>query len=173
VINLVEVDFSMAFRVFMLSFPPAALNGLLSRLRNLFEKAESNKKTHGSGLCLAGEAAILLNLPWRNLMQLTISGHHLRVTSSIERYLVKRLRKLERHHHSIVDGQVTLSVDQDRQHAEGRIFCSGFNLFAQSTHRSLYAAIDAMADKLDRQVLDHKKKAKAKRHHSIPLIDPV
>jgi putative sigma-54 modulation protein len=157
----------------MLSFPPAALNGLLSRLRNLFEKPESNKKTHGSGPCLASEAAILLNLPWRNLMQLTISGHHLRVTSSIERYLVKRLRKLERHHHSIVDGQVTLSVDQDRQHAEGRIFCSGFNLFAQSTHRSLYAAIDAMADKLDRQVLDHKKKAKAKRNQSIPLMDPA
>ena len=163
----------MSYLGFMLSFPPVALNGLLSRLRNLFEKAESNKKTHDSGLCLAGEAAILLNSPWRNLMQLTISGHHLRVTSSIERYLVKRLRKLERHHHTIVDGQVTLSVDQDRQHAEGRIFCSGFNLFAQSTHRSLYAAIDAMADKLDRQVLDHKKKGKARRHQSVPLTDPA
>ena len=103
-------------------------------------------------------------------MQLTISGHHLHVTSAIERYLVKRLRKIERHHHTIVDGQVTLSVDQDRQHAEGRIFCSGFNLFAQSTHRNLYAAIDAMADKLDRQVLDHKSKAKARRHQSVPLI---
>ena len=58
-------------------------------------------------------------------MQLTISGHHLRVTSSIERYLVKRLHKLVRHHHTIVDGQVTLSIDQDRQHAEGRIFVRG------------------------------------------------
>ena len=163
----------MAFRVFMLSFPPVALTGLLSRLRNLSQKLESNKKTHGSGLCLAGEAAILFNLPWRKLMQLTISGHHLHVTSAIERYLVKRLRKIERHHHTIVDGQVTLSVDQDRQHAEGRIFCSGFNLFAQSTHRNLYAAIDAMADKLDRQVLDHKKKVRARRHQSVSLLDPA
>ena len=55
-------------------------------------------------------------------MQLTISGHHLHVTSAIERYLMKRLRKIERHHHTIVDGQVTLSVDQDRQHAEGEFF---------------------------------------------------
>ena len=106
-------------------------------------------------------------------MQLTISGHHLHVTLAIERYLMKRLRKIERHHHTIVDGQVTLSVDQDRQHAEGRIFCWGFNLFAQSTHRNLYAAIDAMADKLDRQVLDLKKKVKARRHQSIPLMDPA
>jgi putative sigma-54 modulation protein len=173
VINLVEVDFSMAYLGFIPSFPPVALTGLLSRLRNLFEKAGSNKKTHDSSLCPVGEAAIFLNSPWRKLMQLTISGHHLHVTSAIERYLVKRLRKLERHHHPIVDGQVTLSVDQDRQHAEGRIFCSGFNLFAQSTHRNLYAAIDAMADKLDRQVLDHKKKVKARRHQSVPLHDPA
>lgn len=106
-------------------------------------------------------------------MKLTISGHHLHVTSAIERYLMKRLRKIERHRHTIVDGQVTLSADQDRQHAEGRIFCSGFKLFAQSTHRSLYAAIDAMADKLDRQVLDHKKKVKARRHQPVPLLDPA
>ena len=62
-IDLVEVDFSTSYLVFVLSFPPVALTGLLSRLRHLFEKAESNKKTHDSSLSLAGEAAILLNLP--------------------------------------------------------------------------------------------------------------
>lgn len=53
----------------------------------------------------------------------------------------------------------------------GEFFCSGFNLFAQSTHRNLYAAIDAMADKLDRQVLDHKRRVKARRHQSLPTTD--
>ena len=97
-------------------------------------------------------------------MQLKISGHHLQLTPAIEDYLMRRLEKIERHHDPIVNGQVTLSVDKERQQAEGRIHFSGFDLFAQSTDRNLYAAIDAMADKLDRQVIEKKRKAITRRH---------
>ena len=97
-------------------------------------------------------------------MQLNISGHHVHVTSAIENYLIRKLEKIERHNESIVNGQVILSVNQNRQHAEGRIHCSGMDLFAESTNRNLYAAIDAMTDKLDRQVTEYKRKKISKRH---------
>ena len=70
-------------------------------------------------------------------MQLKISGHHLQLTPAIENYLMRRLQKIERHHDPIVNGQVTLSVDKERQQAEGRIHFSGFDLFAQSTDKSV------------------------------------
>ena len=66
-------------------------------------------------------------------MQLKISGHHLQLTPAIENYLMRRLQKIERHHDPIVNGQVTLSVDKERQQAEGRIHFSGFDLFNQQT----------------------------------------
>ena len=97
-------------------------------------------------------------------MQLKISGHHLQLTPAIENHLMKRLEKIERHYDPIVKGQVTLSVDKERQQAEGRIHFAGLDLFAQSTDRNLYAAIDAMADKLNRQVIEQKRKAIARRH---------
>lgn len=97
-------------------------------------------------------------------MQLNISGHHVQVTSAIESYLIRKLGKIEKHYESIVNGQVILSVNQDRQHAEGRIHFSGMDLFAESTDRNLYAAIDAMTDKLDRQVTEYKRKKISKRH---------
>lgn len=95
-------------------------------------------------------------------MNLTITGHHLEVTPSIKSYVTEKLGKVSNHFDDIVDAKVTLSVEKhkekDGQHAECTLHLKGVDLFAESTNADLYAAIDEMVGKLDRQVLRHKEK---------------
>lgn len=91
-------------------------------------------------------------------MQINISGHHLDITPALREYVTNKLSKLERHFDSITNTQVTLSVEKLRQKAEAKVHVSGADLFAQSEHEDMYAAIDALTDKLDRQIIKHKEK---------------
>jgi putative sigma-54 modulation protein len=91
-------------------------------------------------------------------MQMTISGHHLDVTDPIRKYVIAKLSKLERHYDHINSTAVILSVEKLTQKAEATIHVSGGELFANAEHEDLYAAIDALSDKLDRQLIKHKEK---------------
>ncbi len=91
-------------------------------------------------------------------MQINISGHHVEVTPALRDYVANKLSRLERHFDSITNTQVTLIVEKMRQRAEASVHVSGADLFAQSEHQDMYAAIDALADKLDRQIIKHKEK---------------
>lgn len=91
-------------------------------------------------------------------MQLTISGHHLDVTDSLREYVTTKLSRLERHHDRITNTHVILSVEKLQQKAEATIHISGADLFANSESEDLYAAIDQLTDKLDRQLIKHKEK---------------
>jgi len=95
-------------------------------------------------------------------MNLTITGHHLEVTPSIKSYVTEKLGKVSNHFDDIVDAKVTLSVEKhkekDGQHAECTLHLKGVDLFAESSNADLYAAIEEMVGKLDRQVLRHKEK---------------
>lgn len=93
-------------------------------------------------------------------MQINISGHHVELTTALRDYVTNKLSKLERHFDNITTTQVTLSVEKLRQKAEATVHVSGADLFAQSEHEDMYAAIDALTDKLDRQVIKHKEKLK-------------
>lgn len=89
-------------------------------------------------------------------MNLNISGHHLEVTPAIRNYVIEKLDRVKRHFDHVIDASVTLSVDKLVQRAEVTLHVSGKNIHAQAQDDNLYAAIDALADKLDRQVLKHK-----------------
>jgi putative sigma-54 modulation protein len=91
-------------------------------------------------------------------MQMTISGHHLEVTDPIREYVTTKLSKLERHYEQITSTSVILTVDKLQQKAEATVQVSGGELFAIAEHTDLYAAIDALTDKLDRQLIKHKEK---------------
>ena len=91
-------------------------------------------------------------------MQMTISGHHLDVTDPIRDYVTTKLSKLERHSEAITSVAVILTVDKLSQKAEATIHVTGGDLFANAEHDDLYAAIDALSDKLDRQLIKHKEK---------------
>ena len=91
-------------------------------------------------------------------MQLNISGHHLDITESIKDYVTNKLSRLERHHDRITSTSVILSVDKLIQKAEATVHVSGGEFFANSENEDLYAAIDDLTDKLDRQLIKHKEK---------------
>ncbi len=91
-------------------------------------------------------------------MQLNISGHHLDITDAIRDYVTNKLSRLERHNDSITNTHVILSVEKLIQKAEATVHASGGEFFADATHEDLYAAIDALTDKLDRQLIKHKEK---------------
>ena len=91
-------------------------------------------------------------------MQMTISGHHLTITDPIRDYVTAKLSKLERHYEQITRVTVILTVDKLVQKADATVHATGADLFANAEHEDLYAAIDALSDKLDRQIIKHKEK---------------
>lgn len=105
-------------------------------------------------------------------MNLSISGHHVSVTPALRDYVTSKLERIRRHFDHVIDINVFLSVDKLIQKAEISLHVRGKDIFAESTDGDLYAAIDALIDKLDRQVLKYKRKREehghdALKHHSI------
>ncbi|WP_461519052.1 ribosome hibernation-promoting factor, HPF/YfiA family [Porticoccus sp.] len=95
-------------------------------------------------------------------MQMNISGHHLDITDAIKDYVTTKLSKLERHNDRITSTNVILSVDKLIQKAEATVHVSGGEFFANSENEDLYAAIDILVDKLDRQLIKHKEKTRGR-----------
>jgi putative sigma-54 modulation protein len=91
-------------------------------------------------------------------MQLNISGHHVELTESLKEYVSEKFQRLERHFDQISNTNVTLQVEKLRQIAEATVNISGGELHAKAENEDMYAAIDALVDKLDRQILKHKEK---------------
>ncbi len=98
-------------------------------------------------------------------MQVNISGHHIELTSALRDYVSKKLNKLAGHYDHITNAQITLSIEKMRQYAEATLHISGANIVASSEHEDMYAAIDLLTDKLDRQLVKHKEK-KLNRYHN-------
>ena len=96
-------------------------------------------------------------------MQLNITGHHVEVTDSLKAYVAEKLERLEKHFDHVNNVHVILSVEKTRHKSEATVHVNGASLFADSTEEDMYAAIDSMADKLDRQIKKHKEKLKD--HH--------
>lgn len=91
-------------------------------------------------------------------MQISITGHHIDVTAPLKNYVTDKFARLERHFENVTNVHVVLSVEKLRQSAEATIHVSGGNLFADSEADDMYAAIDSLVDKLDRQLKRHKEK---------------
>ncbi len=91
-------------------------------------------------------------------MNLKVSGHHLEITPAIHDYLQEKLAKVSRHFEQVMDIDVILSVDKLDQKVEAKVHLSGKDLFCESVDADMYAAIDGLADKLNRAVLKHKEK---------------
>jgi putative sigma-54 modulation protein len=91
-------------------------------------------------------------------MQINLTGHHVDITDSLRNFVHEKFQKLERHFDHITNVHVILSVEKLRQIAEAKVNVNGGELFANSESEDMYAAIDALIDKLDRQVIKHKEK---------------
>jgi putative sigma-54 modulation protein len=91
-------------------------------------------------------------------MQLNVTGHHIEVTTAMKSYVEKKLDRIERHSDHVMDIHCILTVEKLRHKAEATVRLSGNTIHADATDDNMYAAIDALADKLDRGVKKHNEK---------------
>lgn len=97
-------------------------------------------------------------------MNLNITGHHIEVTPAIRDYVTGKLDRVLRHFDQVTSSHVILSVEKLQQKAEVTLHVKGKDIFADATDGDLYAAIDLLIDKLDRQVVKHKEKISDHSH---------
>ena len=106
-------------------------------------------------------------------MNLQISGHHLEITPAIHDYVTGKLERVTRHFDNVIDVNVILSVDKLKQKAEVTVHLSGKDVFVEAIDEDLYAAVDSLADKLDRQIQKYKQKVQDHHRGQKPShIDP-
>jgi putative sigma-54 modulation protein len=99
-----------------------------------------------------------------SLMNLNLTGNHLPITPAIRDYVVAKLERVTRHFDHVIDVNVVMSVDKLRHKVEVNLHARGKDIHVEAVEPDMYAAIDAMADKLDRQVVRHKEKLAVHRH---------
>ncbi len=104
-------------------------------------------------------------------MNLNMTGHHLEITPSIRDYVSSKMTRINRHFDHVIDVSMILSVEKLRQKIEANVHLSGKDIFVESENSDMYAAIDLLVDKLDRQIIKHKEKVKNK--HDISALKRI
>jgi putative sigma-54 modulation protein len=102
-------------------------------------------------------------------MNLSLTGHHLDITPAIRDYVMAKLDRVTRHFDDVIDVNVVMSVDKLRHKVEVNLHARGKDIHVEAIEPDMYAAIDALADKLDRQVLKHKEKRALHRHEGATI----
>lgn len=91
-------------------------------------------------------------------MQINLTGHHVEITPALKDYLNNKMERIERHSDHVTDVHCILTVEKLQHKAEAKVNVTGGSVFADSTDEDMYAAIDGLIDKLDRQIKKHKEK---------------
>ncbi len=102
-------------------------------------------------------------------MNLNITGHHVQVTPAIREYVSGKMERVTRHFDHVIDINVIVSVEKLRQKIEATVHVRGKDIFCESIHDDMYAAIDTLIDKLDRTIIKHKEKNLSHRHDAVSL----
>ena len=97
-------------------------------------------------------------------MNLQLTGHQVEITPSIREYVVSKLERVNRHFEQVIDVNVILSVQKLDQKIEATVHLSGKDIHVECHDADMYAAIDGLVDKLDRQIIKHKEKFQEGRH---------
>jgi len=91
-------------------------------------------------------------------MRIETHGQQIEVTPALRDYVQAKLARLERHFDHPTDARIVLGIEKSDQHAEATINMAGRTLHADASGVDMYAAIDLLADKLDRLLVKHKEK---------------
>src|SRR6478672_10886538 len=97
-------------------------------------------------------------------MNLHLTGHHVDITPAIREYVTHKLARIERHFDHVIDVNVIMTVEKLDQKIEATVHLSGKDIHVQAHDGDMYAAIDELIDKLDRQVIKHKERFAVDRH---------
>ncbi len=101
-------------------------------------------------------------------MNIQLSGQHIEITEAIRNSIEEKIKRLKKHFNSLVDVHVNLKVEKLSHTAEATVHVRGHTLFATAVADDMYAAIDILVDKLNRQVMKHKEKLKS--HHEKDVV---
>ena len=91
-------------------------------------------------------------------MRIDIHGQHIDVTPALRDYVATRFERLARHVERPFDVRTVLAVEKTRQWAEATVTLAGHTVHADAEGLDVYAAVDLLADKLDRALLKYKEK---------------
>jgi putative sigma-54 modulation protein len=97
-------------------------------------------------------------------MNLHLTGHHLDLTEAIRDYVVSKMGRINRHFDHVIDVNVILTVEKLSKKVEANVHLSGKDIFCECIDEDMYAAIDLLADKLDRQIIKHKEQRQHNNH---------
>ncbi|HLT28257.1 MAG TPA: ribosome-associated translation inhibitor RaiA [Zeimonas sp.] len=100
-------------------------------------------------------------------MNLAISAPDIGLTPALRQYVETKLERIQRHFDEAIEVTVNLGADKLVQRAAATLRVRGNDLFAEASDGDLYAAIDALIDKLDRQVAKYKEKRDGFDHDSV------
>lgn len=103
-------------------------------------------------------------------MNLNLAGHHVIITPAMRDYVTSKIDKITRHFDHVIDVSVILSVEKLKQKAEANVHVRGKDIFVETDSADMYASIDSLVDKLDRQILKRKEK-NADRRNNVVLKD--
>lgn len=96
-------------------------------------------------------------------MHIMLSGHHLDLTDALRNYVNDKLSRVDRLvENAATNTQVTLSIEKLNHKAEATLRVAGHDIHADAVEENMYAAIDCLADKIDRQVKKHLEKQQDK-----------
>ncbi len=98
-------------------------------------------------------------------MQLSITGHHVDLTDALKQYVEDKLQHLKHSFDHVVDVHVVMSVEKYRQRCEISMQVSGVNIHASKETEDMYASIDGVIAKLNRQLKRYRSKLR-NRHIS-------
>lgn len=101
-------------------------------------------------------------------MQLNVTGHNVDVTAALKDYVERKLDRVTKHSDRVIDVHCILTVEKLQHKAEATVLLNGTKVYADATDGDMYAAIDALADKLDRRVKKHKEKLAD--HHAVEAL---
>ncbi len=113
-------------------------------------------------------------------MNVTVTGRHMDLTDALKTYVMGGLDKLKTHFDRVIDADVVLSIEKHRQIAEVNLHANGIRIHGKETSSDMYASVDAVLQKIDKQVRRYKdrinrhqpltaKEERAYQHHVIEL----
>ena len=98
-------------------------------------------------------------------MQINLRGKNMEITPALQDYMAKRLSKLEKYFNTPIEAQTTLSVVREDHIVEVTIIIDGLILRGEESTSDMYASIDLVVDKLERQMHKYKTKINRKLRH--------
>jgi len=102
-------------------------------------------------------------------MKVNILGKNIEVTEGLRNAIEKKLSRLDKFFDNEQEAFVTLSVQKARKIIEVTIRFNGVLLRSEEANSDMYAAIDIVSDKLERQIVKHKSRLERKYHSNVPL----